>query len=393
MSRPRPINATTILALSLVLLAVNFWSWSLLSPLAGHYAAQLSLSPLHVAILLAMPIIMGSLGRIPVGILVDRYGGRVLFSAITAMAALATLALLLADSYALLMTVAILLGIAGTSFAVGVPLINGWFSPSTRGLALGIYSIGNAGTAISGFLTPTLVSHWGNPATFLLIATALGILSVLSLLVLKNPPGWTPSREGGVAQLRAALRLGHVWDLSLIYAITFGAFVTFAMYLPVLLTTLYELEPADAAARAGGFIVLATLSRPVGGWLSDRLGGQRIILGCLAAIAALAVVIAFQPILTHLTTIAFLALAAVLGCGSGAVIALTGSRTKPEQLGAAVGIVGAIGGLGGFLPPMVLGASYQLAQSYTVAILLLGFAAMAVLGISAWRFRSYAPLD
>ncbi|WP_328808455.1 MFS transporter [Nonomuraea montanisoli] len=177
-----------------------------------------------------------------------------------------------------------------------------------------------------------------------------------------------------VPGMAAAARLRVTREPAGMYALTFGGFVAFGVYLPLYLKALYGLTVADAAARTAGFVVLATLARPVGGWLSDRLGGERVLCWVLAAVFACAIVVSFAPGMP-LATAGFLALAAALGLGNGAVFAILGRAVPATSVGSATGVVGAAGGLGGFLPPIVMGLIYQATGSYAIGLMLL--AAMA----------------
>lgn len=361
------------------LLAINFWAWSLLSPLASTYAADLKLAPFAISALLAMPVIVGSLGRIPFGILTDRYGGKAMFAAVCMLASIPAAYLVLARSYPQLIAAGLCLGIAGASFAVGVPFVNAWFPKRQRGLALGIYATGNAGTAASGLFTLHLVANLGRPITFAVLATTLLATGLLMAFKGRNAPGWRAANGNALARLAAAATWPPTRKLSLLYAVTFGAFVAFGLYLPVLLHAAYGLDVTDAAARAAGFVLLATAARPAGGWLSDRLGGARVLQAALAGVVLLALIVAFDPSLQPYGTIAYLSLAAMLGVGNGAIFAIIGHTCSPRLTGGVTGIIGAAGGLGGFFPPLVLGASAQLFHSYAVALLLLAAVGLAVL--------------
>src|SRR5512133_1320314 len=136
------------LALATLGFAVNFWAWSLLSPLAPRYQEQLDLTPLAVSVMVAVPVIVGSLGRIPLGALTDRYGGRIVFALPSFLTIVPVVFLAFATAYPALLLGGLLLGLGGASFAVGVPFVNAWFPPERRGFALGLYGMGNIGTAI-----------------------------------------------------------------------------------------------------------------------------------------------------------------------------------------------------------------------------------------------------
>lgn len=384
------------LVLATSALAVNFWAWSLLSPLGTRYAAELSLTPTQLSLLLAVPVIMGALGRILLGIVTDKLGGRATFI-ITCIITIVPVALLAAvGTYEHLLAVAMLLGIGGAAFVVGVPYLSAWFAPAQRGLVLGIYSMGNAGTALSGFATPQLAETIGRPQTYMLVAGLLAVMAILFMVVGRNAPGWKPPVGSSFGRLKQAVKFRPTWDLAAVYAITFGAFVAFGVYLPVLLAVAYDLPATDAAARAAGFVLLATIARPVGGWLSDRIGGKHVVRLALLAVVVLAGFVAFQATLELHTTAAYLSLAFILGCANGAVLAMIGRLAKPEIMGGVTGLIGAIGGLGGFLPPLVLGVTYQYSQSYAPALIMLSVSAFIVLIYVQRRFRDkqmYRPID
>lgn len=376
------------LLLATLALIINFWAWSLLSPIGTQYASELALDPLQLSLLLAVPIIVGSLGRIPLGILTDKIGGRVAFAAISLLTSLPVFGLAIANNYNGLLATATLLGVGGASFVIGVPYISAWFKPKRRGLMVGLYSLGNAGTALSGFLTPWLTNTIGRGQTFMLIGTLLIIMAILFITIGKNAPGWKPSTGSSLSRLKQAILFPVTLNMSIIYAITFGAIVAFGVYLPVILKEAYNISLIDAAARAAGFILLATLAKPIGGWLSDQIGGRHIIRLSLLAIALLANFVAFQPTLAPQTTIAYLLLAFMLGIASGAVFAQVSKLTPSRIMGSVTGIVGTAGGLGGFLPPLILGATYQYTHSYGPALIMLSLSAVIVLIYTSLRFKN-----
>lgn len=376
------------LALAFLALTINFWAWALLSPLASQLASDFSINQFQLSMLLAIPVILGALGRIPLGVLTDKYGGKAMFVITSFLTAIPVIVLSFSDSYQQFIVAAAFLGLGGASFAIGIPFVNSWFVPEKRGLALGLYSMGNAGTAVSGFLTPQLADNFGRQTAYLIVAVCLVLVGIAMLVLGKNAPGWKPPKGSSAKRLGLAASSRITWDLSLMYSVSFGAFVAFGVYLPMLLKVSYDLTLADAAARAGGFILVATLARPFGGWLSDKYGGQNIVRIVFVSVAILASVVALQSTLNSFTTVSYLSLAFVLGCGNGAIIALVSKLSKPEMVGSVTGIVGASGGLGGFLPPLLLGFTYQKTNSYTLALLMLAVAASLVFIYINRRFRS-----
>ncbi|GIH70191.1 MFS transporter [Sphaerimonospora thailandensis] len=358
------------LALATAGFAVNFWAWALISPLGPTYKELLGLTPFEVSVLVAIPVIVGSLGRIVLGALTDRYGGRLMFGLASLVGVIPVIFLAFAGSYSALLTGGLVLGLTGATFAIGVPYVNAWFPPERRGLALGIFGMGNIGTAISGFATPWLADEFGRQVPFFVVAAALVVVGLAFLAVGRDAPGMQRASEPFLTRFMAAAGLRITRELAAMYALTFGGFVAFGVYLPLYLKEVYGLSTADAAARAAGFVVLATLTRPVGGWLADRVGGAPVLAYSLAVAFTCAIIVSFAPAMP-LATVGFLVLAAALGLGNGAVFALLGRKVPAAMVGSATGVVGAAGGLGGFLPPIVMGLIYQATGSYSIGLMLL----------------------
>jgi NNP family nitrate/nitrite transporter-like MFS transporter len=206
----------------------------------------------------------------------------------------------------------------------------------------------------------------------------------------RDAPGRTLSTGSMTARFVEAVKLPIARDLALLYAVTFGGFVAFGAYLPTFLVEAYGLDVTDAAFRAAGFIVLATATRPVGGALADRFGGVPVLLVSLISIGVGAIVTAFEPEIVT-ATVGFLTIAAALGIGNGAVFALVGRRSPAGQVGSVTGLVGAAGGLGGFLPPIIMGLVYQATGSYAIGLMLLSDVAFAGAIYAAWRLRDERP--
>jgi MFS transporter, NNP family, nitrate/nitrite transporter len=375
--------------------AVNFWAWALLSPLGPLFrdnGALGSLSESDVALLVAVPVIVGSLGRILVGALTDRFGGRVMFPLVSGATIVPILfiAFFAQTSYGLLLVGGFFLGIAGTAFAVGVPFVNAWFPPQRRGLAVGVFGAGMGGTAISALTTVKLYTNVGDKVPFLITAAVLAVYAVAAWLVMRDAPGRTVPTTSLASRLSANARLPITWQAAILYAVAFGGYVAFSVYLPAYLKTAYQLTPADAADRMAGFVVVAVLMRPVGGWLSDRFGAVPVLAAGYAVVVAGAAVASTTPLLEWVGTVAFLAMAAALGSGSGATFALVAKVTEPARVGGVTGLVGAAGGLGGFVPPLVMGYIYGRTDSYALGLLLLSVAAAATLVLTLTVVRATA---
>jgi NNP family nitrate/nitrite transporter-like MFS transporter len=375
--------------------AINFWAWALVSPLGPLFREKGTLGTLtesDVALLVAVPVIVGSLGRIVVGVLTDRLGGRLMFPLVSAVTIVPVLfiAFFALDSYALLLVGGFFLGIAGTAFAVGVPFVNAWFPPERRGLAVGVFGAGMGGTAISALTTVKLYNGLGTRAPFLITAAVLAVYAAVAWLVLRDAPGRTAPTTSFLSRLSANVRLPITWQASLLYAVAFGGYVAFSVYLPAYLKTAYELSPAGAANRMAGFVLVAVLMRPVGGWLSDRFGAVPVLAAGYAVAVVGAGIAATNPLLEPVGAVAFLAMAAALGSGSGATFALIAKVTDPTRVGGVTGLVGAAGGLGGFAPPLIMGYVYGRTDSYAIGLWLLAATAALALALTLTIVRRTA---
>jgi NNP family nitrate/nitrite transporter-like MFS transporter len=377
-----------MLGLATLGFALNFWAWALLSPLGTHFKSTLHLSAFQQAFLVAVPVVVGSLGRIPVGAMTDRFGGRIMFPLIS----FATIVPVLFigqfgyRSFGALVVGGFFLGLGGTTFAVGVPFVTSWFAPRRRGMAIGIFGAGMGGTAISALTTVKLMNAHGIRTPFLLTAVVLAAYGVLAAFVLRDAPDRIRPGESFTRRLNAAVRLPVTWQLAALYAVVFGGYVAFSVYLPTYLKTAYGLTQQDAANRMAGFVLLAVIARPLGGWLSDRIEPTRVLAGVFAVVTAGALVQSSTPDLAPVGTIAFLAMATALGAGSGAVFALVALRAPSNMVGTVTGVVGAAGGLGGFVPPLLMGGVYSHYGSYAAGLVALAVVAAGCLTFTArWR--------
>ena len=394
MSGPTHPSARRAMMLTVAALgfAVNFWAWALLSPLAVTFKETLHLTPFQQALLVAVPVVGGSLGRIPVGALTDRFGGRVMFPLISlaTIVPVTYLGFFGRTTFAGLLVGGFFLGIGGTAFAVGVPFVNAWFPPARRGLAIGLFGMGMGGTAISALTTVKLAAAHGTPTPFVVTAIVLAAYALLAAVVLRDAPGRPVLTEPLTRRLAATLRLRITWLASAVYVVAFGGYVAFSVYLPAYLKTAYGLTQADAANRMAGFVLLAVLARPVGGWLSDRLGPTRVLAGAFAVVVVGASGQAFTPDLAPIGTVAFLAMGAALGAGSGATFALVALLAPADKVGSVTGVVGAAGGLGGFVPPLVMGFVYGRSGSYGLGLALLAMVAVGALLLTISAVRAAA---
>jgi len=296
-------------------------------------------------------------------------------------------------SYDLLLVGGFFLGIAGTAFAVGVPFVNAWFPPERRGLAIGIFGAGMGGTAISALTTVKLTNGLGARAPFLITAGVLAVYAAAAWLILRDAPGRVAPTTSLVSRISANSRLPITWQASLLYAVAFGGYVAFSVYLPAYLKTAHQLTPADAANRMAGFVLVAVIMRPVGGWLADRLGAIPVLAAGFGVVVVGAGISAGTPPLEGIGTMAFLAMAAALGSGSGATFALIARVTESTRVGGVTGLVGAAGGLGGFVPPLLMGYVYGRTDSYAIGLWLLALTAASALALTLTIVRRTAARE
>lgn len=377
------------LAMATLAFAVAFAGWSLLAPLATRIQQNLGLSELQISLLIAVPVILGSLLRIPFGILTDRYGGRRMFTLLLVCMVPVLLLTSVSASYPLLLFDALLLGLGGASFAIGVPFVSRHFPPERQGFALGVYGAGNIGTALAARAAPQIAEAYGLPSVFITFAALTLAMAVAFWLFARDVPrpanAPAPSFGQSLTVIRSERR---AWLLSLFYFLTFGGFVAFSLYLPKMLVDLYAITPIDAGNRVFVFVLLATLGRPLGGWLADKLGGNQVLRAVFAVVAAMAVVLTFTTALIPLT-IACLSSSLMLGIGNGAVFKLV-PQWFPGRTGVVTGVVGAAGGLGGFFPPLVLGAVRQGLGGYSLGFALLSLTAILCLVLNERTMRAQA---
>jgi MFS transporter, NNP family, nitrate/nitrite transporter len=383
------------LALATLAFTISFWAWNMIAPLGVRYADQMGLTSGQKSLLVATPVLVGSVGRILAGALTDRFGGRTMFTVL--LLATAPFVVLVAvagdlDSYGLLLLFGFFLGIGGTTFAVGIPFANAWFEADRRGFATGVFGAGMGGTALSAFFTPRFVNWFGYGATHVIIAAALVVVAGIVWTMMRDSPIWAPNADPVVPKLAAAAKLPVTWQMAFLYAVAFGGFVAFSTYLPTYLKDVYDFDLTGAGTRTAGFAIAAVVARPLGGVLSDRVGPRTVAATAFGGAAVLAVVVALQPQPEIPAGITFVLLAGFLGLGTGAVFAWVAALAPKERVGSVSGIVGAAGGLGGFFPPLVMGATYDEADhSYTIGLLLLCATALIALPYTIFGVRKREP--
>jgi NNP family nitrate/nitrite transporter-like MFS transporter len=296
-------------------------------------------------------------------------------------------------SFAGLLVGGVLLGAAGSAFAVGVPFVIGWFPVPRRGLAVGVLGMGVCGSAVSAVTTVRLTARYGIAAPFLVAALVLAAFGLIALLVLRDPPARPAPDQPFLRRLEGALHLPVTRQASGWYAIAFGAFVAFSVYLPSYLHNAYGVAPSAAADRMAAVVLVAVLMRPVGGWLADRLSPLPPLAVALAVVVIAAVVLARTPPLDPAATAALLVLSAGLAVISAATVAYIGRVAPPAMIGVVTGVVTAVAGLAGFAAPLIMALAFSRTGSYGPALTVLAtVSAAALLGVLIRSRRERSPL-
>lgn len=371
---------------------VSFMVWVLLGPLGIAISHDLHLNSGQKGLLVAMPVLAGALLRVVAGALVDHYGPRRVAIGMQSfvIAGLAATWVLAPHSYAGLFPVAFVLGVAGASFAVALPLASGWYPPQYQGTALGIAGAGNSGTALASLFAPGLAALYGWTNVFGLATLPLVLVLCAFIYLAKEPPR-RPS--AGLVAWLPVLKKADCWALMFFYGVTFGGFVGLASFLTIYFNDQYGLSPAVAGSCTALVVFAGSFIRPLGGALADRIGGERAL--CILYGAATVI---FGLIGLGLPTIwlafpAFFAGMLVLGLGNGAVFQLVPTRFA-QQVGILTGLVGMSGGVGGFYLASSLGAARQATGSYSLGFLAFaGIALVALVCVSICRRSWNKPAD
>src|SRR5687768_9713029 len=348
---PSGASGRRALALATISFTLSFAAWGLVGGLAATFTNLYTLTASQTALLVAVPVLLGSLARLPMGMLTVRFGGRVVFAALLTFSSFAAFVVPLTDSYQSLLIAAFLIGMAGSSFSVGAAFVSRWTSADRQGTALGIYGLGTMGQSLAVFVGPVVAARYGWEVVFRGTSVLLLFWAVVYVALARNPP--QAARPASVTAMTAVLRRAPTaWLLGAFYFLTFGGFVAFSIYLPTLLRAQFGLAPADAGFRAASFVVIATLMRPVGGWLADRIGGAQVLSWVFGGVAVFSLLLTWPSMVPF--TVGALACALLMGLGNGAVFKLVPEHF-PKETGTVTGLVGALGGLGGFFPPLLLG--------------------------------------
>lgn len=355
-----------------------FMVWVLLGPLAPTIAEDLGLSPAQKGFMVAVPTLAGALLRIVNGLFVDRIGPKRTgaINQLIVIAGLATAWMTGIDSFLGTLAVGVVLGFAGASFAVALPLASRWYPAEHQGTALGIAGMGNSGTVLASLFAPTLAKLFGWNAVFGLAVIPLSIVFILYMALAKDAPDHPAPKT--LAAYLEPLKQADAWWLMFFYSVTFGGFVGLAASLSIYFTDQFGLTPVMAGYCTAACVFAGSLVRPLGGAIADRIGGVRTLMLVYLLAAFTLVAISTGPATIGLALGLFVLAMLTLGLGNGAVFQLVPQRFA-EEIGVMTGLVGCAGGVGGFF----LASSLGLAKQFT-GTPQLGFLIFAGLALGAF---------
>jgi len=353
------------LAINTLAFALSFAVWVIFGPSSRVIARELHLSLATAALLKSTPILVGSVTRIPIGILTDRLGARLMFPLLMLCGAGAAVAISFGSSFAQILGGGAVLGLVGATFAVGVQSVSSWTPKARQGTALGVFGAGNIGTAITTFGLPLLLAAWGWRVGFRIYAGGIATMAILYLTTIRNT-----ARSGAAPSLRALigpLGQARTWRFGLYYMACFGAFVAATLVLGDLYIDAYRVKPTTAGLLVTTFTFSASLIRILGGKLADRHGARKVVRWSL-----LASMVALVPVTLGLPIAAMVLAVLVAGLAMGICMGASMKYVPeyfPGSVGAVGGIVGALGGVGGFLLPLAGAQAKALFGSPFAAIL------------------------
>jgi MFS transporter, NNP family, nitrate/nitrite transporter len=375
-------HGTKHLIIQTASLIAGFMVWVLISSLMPYIHTEIELTSTQEAWATAVPVILGSVLRVPIGYWTNKLGARTLFS-ISFLALLLPIALIsYAHSFFMLILGGFLLGIGGAVFSIGVTSLPKYYPKEQHGFINGIYGAGNIGTAITSFSAPVLANTIGWRSTikiFLLIVLVFAIINFLF-----GDKKEQNENNSLSEQLKSVNRNPKLWLLSLFYFITFGSFVAFTIYLPSFLVNYFSLDKVDAGLRTAGFIALATVFRPVGGWLGDKMNPFLILMGVFFGLTFAGFLLSFTPSLP-IYSFGCLLVAFCAGIGNGAIFKLVPLYFS-KQAGIVNGIVAAMGGLGGFFPPLILTVLFNITGHYAIGFMSLSEFSLASFVLVVWLY-------
>ena len=365
-----------------------FMVWVLLGPLAPEIAKTLALTPAQKGLMVATPTLAGAILRVVNGLLVDRIGPKQAgaISQVIVIAGLAGAWMMGVNSFGGTLALGVILGFAGASFAIALPLASRWSPPEHQGKAMGSAGMGNSGTVFASLFAPTLAKMFGWNAVLGLACIPLTIVFFVYLAMAKNAPN-APAPKSIVAYL-APLKMADAWWMMAFYAVTFGGFVGLSASLPIYFTDQFGLSTVVAGYCTAACVFAGSLVRPFGGAMADKIGGAKTLSVVYVVAAAALAGVSMAPAVQSALGLFVLAMLA-LGAGNGAVFQLVPQRFR-EEIGVMTGLVGMAGGIGGFYLASSLGFAKQLTGTYQPGFLIFaGLALLALAGLTVakgkWR--------
>jgi MFS transporter, NNP family, nitrate/nitrite transporter len=366
---------------------MSFMVWVILGPLGVQIASDLHLDAGQKGLMVAVPLLVGALLRVVNGTLVDRIGPKAtgLIGQSVVIVGLVAAWYFGIHSFGQVLALGVVLGVAGSSFAVALPLASRWYPPQYQGIALGIAGAGNSGTVLAALFAPGLALAFGWNNVLGMAVIPLAIAFVVYIVCAKDAPNPPPAKS--LLEYLSVLRIGDAWWFMFFYSVTFGGFSGLASSLTIYFNAEYGLSPVIAGYFTAAAVFAGSLVRPVGGALADRIGGIRA-LSIMYIVAATALVIAsFRLPKAWLALVFFIAGMLALGMGNGAVFQLVPQRFRHE-IGVMTGLVGMTGGIGGFYLASSLGYSKQLTGSYQFGLLIFSVLALiALVGLTVIKGR------
>ena len=358
---------------------LSFMVWVILGPLGIHIANDLDLNAAQKGMMVATPILAGAFLRIVMGVLVDhikpKRAGAIGQAIVIAGLAWAWFAGV--HTYEQVLALGAILGVAGASFAVALPLASRWYPPEHQGTALGIAGAGNSGTVLAALFAPTLAAWYGWNNVFGLALLPLTIVWVIYLLLARDAPDCPPAKP--LSAYLDVLRDRDAWWFMVFYAVTFGGFVGLASSLTIYFNDEYGLSAVAAGFFTAAAVFAGSFVRPLGGFIADRIGGIRTLTLMYFSAALWLVLASFPMPHAGIALTLFMLAMLSLGVGNGAVFQLVPQRFRKE-IGVMTGLVGMAGGIGGFYLASSLGYSKQLTGTYQPGLLI--FAALALAAVS-----------
>jgi MFS transporter, NNP family, nitrate/nitrite transporter len=370
---------------------IAFMVWNLLGPLAPIFAKDLGLNPAQKGFVVAVPTLAGAVLRLVNGFLADRIGQKRtgIISQVVVIAGLVAAWRIGISSMGGLIALAMVLGFAGASFSVALPLAGRWYPPQHQGKAMGIAGMGNSGTVVAALFAPILARLFGWTNVLALAAIPAAVVLVLFVALAKDSPSQPPAKPLGayIAGYFGMLGQGDAWWFILFYGVTFGGFVGLSGSLPSWFTTELAMTPVQAGYATAACVFAGSMVRPLGGALADRMGGIRTLTGVYAIAATLLVVISRTPPVFGAMFQLFFCTMATLGVGNGAVFQLVPQRFR-QEIGVMTGLVGFGGGLGGFYLASSLGLAKQWTGSMGPGFLVFALLALiALAGLTSVKAR------